>query len=687
MAATLAPAPMAPLPISEQVVHEVLLARGTIAAAELVEVFAPRDDAERLQLTRCISHIAEVLPASAWEEPLVRLRSAAAMAAPATKSRGPPLPIEPMAVRTLLLAQAQQAMPAAEFQARFAPRSEEERQCLAGLIADIAELATSPTGESRICLKAAEQRPPRAPPPVAAGDDGYQVTAMERDLVRKVLSSCQGGTIRTDELVRRLAPGDRTAKRRLARVLAEVARAVEQPDGCGGTAAYLVLRDENMHENSLPGGSATEPDHSGRSRHRSRRHCASNLTDASRATTAAASVLSQGSSASSSCWGSSDVRGYPAAEVVLGPSAAGPPLPPIRTPGPTVTEYLVYETLRARGGRMLSTELISAFQPMDAAGRRALAGIVQRIGKTVLTDVRDSAATIVLRETLLRERVEDRAATVIQLTQRRRRDDLSVAVSAGIAIQAAARRRLAFREACARWLARRAACTIQDYARRWKLNRLLHQARLQVRSASRLQTASRRWLVGRRIKERVERRQAAATSLQAAQRRQVAARAVAVLRREAIMARETPEERAAREATERTSLLRDKLRRRKRLERRQPASQEIAPEPEPPHEYVTMAQPPVQHVPDPEPARERPELREEGEGEGIDAMMSRIHRQAQGTGDEALTNTAHGQHQEGDGSAPMGSGLMPQEEDFLAAMREMMRAHGGDDNVDNDDDV
>ena len=50
------------MPISEQSVHEVLLSqpRMEMPAAALSSLFAPRDDAERLKLTRAIARICDV---------------------------------------------------------------------------------------------------------------------------------------------------------------------------------------------------------------------------------------------------------------------------------------------------------------------------------------------------------------------------------------------------------------------------------------------------------------------------------------------------------------------------------------------------------------------------------------------------------------------------------------------------
>ena len=81
--------------------------------------------------------------------------------------------------------------------------------------------------------------------------------------------------------------------------------------------------------------------------------------------------------------------------------------------------------LRDNGGRMASQALIARFSPLDGAGKRRLAAIVQKTCKTVLpeqTSGGSSGATVVLREMFVWEQTEARAATRIQRAQRERQE-------------------------------------------------------------------------------------------------------------------------------------------------------------------------------------------------------------------------------------------------------------------------
>ena len=237
--------------ISEQAVHDLLTSqpRATMLASYIPAVFAPRDDAERHELTRVIDKVCVVAPDQKGT-PVLRLKGNSLK----PRARGTPLPIEPMAVRALLLAQPGEQMAARVLSERFAPADDAERMRLSEVIHSVADLVTSehPGAEPMVRLRPTTT-PPRAscvmpedatPLPSAIGDDDSQpVTAVERDLVRKVLGNAPGGALRAEELARMIAPGDGGAKRRLARVVAEVARVAQRSDGSGGTVPVLVLRD------------------------------------------------------------------------------------------------------------------------------------------------------------------------------------------------------------------------------------------------------------------------------------------------------------------------------------------------------------------------------------------------------------------------------------------------------------
>ena len=705
--------PAKALPISEQVVHECLLSQPQmqLAASQLAKLFDPKSDAERLSLTRCISRVADIIPGIHGKEPLVRLRAVKERESSSSSHRssinerqsssshrGSPLPLEPIAVKALLLAQPQQEMAAAELSARFAPRSEEERMSLVELISQIGDLVTGADGQPVVRLRPSEQRPPmRSRQQSDAGgisseaEQGQPITPVERELVRKVLCSCPDGTMRADELVRMLAPTDPAAKRRLARVVVQVARAVEKPDGRGGKAAFLVLRDENSggingsgsSSGSIHGPSATY-NADGRRRHPTR-HCPSTLTDASRATTTGASQMSR--SSASAYWGASGVSSCSIAEHP----------PPAAQSALSVSEDNVIGLLRAKGGRMPSNVLISKFQPLDPSGKRRLASIVQRVCKTLLPasgTATDGTAVVVLREALLLESVELRAATRIQRAQRQRQEELYATMSAAIAIQCAARRRLAFQEACYRWEARRAVSIIQDHGRRLVYRAQLRRARMELRGALVLQMGARRWALQKRVARRLGERHDAAVRVQSARRQQIAKHACAMLAREAMMASETPEERAAREGRERTALLRDRLRRRKRLEERQQQQQQQPMQPVGEMQRISSPQQvAVQQeqrthsewgaaatVAEPQPeATEEVAHDVEEEPADIGSLLSRLSAQA--AGGDGLVLTAPGSAEEAVvGDMEFAGG------DFLAEMRAMMAAHGGDDETFSDED-
>jgi hypothetical protein len=735
----------APLPISEQCIEECLLAQPNtqLAASAFAALFMPQSEDEQLQLTKCISRVAELVT-DAKGEAVVQLRSKSLLGGKSSRlggGGGGPLPIEPLAVRALLLAQPQAEMAASELRARFAPADEAQRLLLVELIGQHSELVVGANGEPALRLVPSEYQ---AGTPAGAGGGGSAsavaravaqpaheppapITDAERDLVRQVLCARPGFRMRADELVKLLAPPNPTAKRRLARVVAEVATAVETPDGCGGSAAYLVLRDENSPSNILPphqhaaaasldaaSAASTGGDRGDRvraggagGRHASR-HCPSSLTDASRASTRPASMISAGSSASA-YWAAS-ASAVSSASAAAEAASAEPTLP--------VTEEALYSLLRGSGGRMGSAALIAKFLPLDAPGKRQLAALVQQLCKTLLPETdgpsladaagSPSGAVVVLREALIRERTEARAAAAIQRTQRARQAALDASVAAAIEVQAGVRRWFAFREACYRWEARRSATLIQAHARRLGYMRQLRHARAELRAAATLQMATRRVLLSRRVGAREWAKHEAAVAVQAARRRQLAARECGARRRQVRMALETPAEREAREAQERTCLLRDKLRRRKRIEQRQqdhhhqqqhrveappPRQAHLEPPQAPPLEPPPVAEQ-VQgrswhHAATAETAataagcarEEHPPQADDGEDdaevEGIGAMLSRLASEAHGgSGTQLLGAAMSGEEQELHDA--VGGG------DFMAAMRQMIAAHGGASDSDDD---
>jgi hypothetical protein len=169
-------------------------------AAALSALFSPRDDAERLKLTRAISRLCDMRTTPAGE-PAVRLRGSSA-------AHSPPLPIGAMAVRALLLAQPGEQMDVQALRERFAPADEAERQLLVAAISDVGELAASdrPGAGPILRLRREGARTPpssdakvvrgggTSPASVLSPDDAAQpVTSVERELVRKVLGSSPGG--------------------------------------------------------------------------------------------------------------------------------------------------------------------------------------------------------------------------------------------------------------------------------------------------------------------------------------------------------------------------------------------------------------------------------------------------------------------------------------------------------------
>ena len=527
------PVPPQPLPISEQAVHEVLLSQpGTeMPAAALSALFSPRDDAERLKLTRAISRLCDMRTTPAGE-PAVRLRGSSA-------AHSPPLPIGAMAVRALLLAQPGEQMDVQALRERFAPADEAERQLLVEAISDVGELAASdrPGAGPLLRLRREGARTPpssdakvgrgggTSPASVLSPDDAAQpVTSVERELVRKVLGSSPGG-LSAAQFAKLISPADAGAKKRLARVVAEVARVTERRDAHGKLVPVLMLRDAP----DAPDG------------------------EASALTSAAAAEASRRSSMTSGAVPSGGAESQRRGEHMH---------------ARVVTEEMVVELLRAKGGRMLSSVLISQLQPLDSTGRRSLAAIVQRVCKTVLPASRDDAAhsgaIVVLREVLLADKVEARAATCLQRRQRERQAHLFAAVGAAIKLQSSARRLAGARSVARRRVETHASLVLQAHARRRMAAEHARRRRTALEAATAVQMAFRRLELTRRVAARQAASHAAATAVQAAARGARGRQQARHARREALLARETDEQRAERLERERTALLRQKLLRRRR---------------------------------------------------------------------------------------------------------------------------
>ena len=361
---------LAPLPISSQAVQEVLLSHGEMPATDLAAMFAPADDQERKRLVHALSSIADMLPPSApGGQAIVRLKARSGAAPTGFMTpRGAPLPIEAISVRALLLAQPRQEMAVAELRERFAPPADEtERQALVSAISEVAEVVPAPSGPI-VRLLPSEQRPPRPVSASAAFEEaasmasGHQpITPIERELVRKVLAAKPNGAIKPAELVKMLAPNDPAAKRRLARVLSEVATVTAHADG----SQALVLRDTTNLDDASEAGSE-QP--SARRRRPSR-------SGSQFGSVSGGSALSEASTRSQSLRAPSWAASNAAPPVAPVPEDVEPPPPP-----PTlVSDELVLNVLRAQGGRLPSRELIDRLSPLDKAGQRALASFVQRL--------------------------------------------------------------------------------------------------------------------------------------------------------------------------------------------------------------------------------------------------------------------------------------------------------------------
>jgi hypothetical protein len=621
------PVPPQHLPISEQAVHEVLLSQpGTeMPAAALSALFSPRDDAERLKLTRAISRLCDMRTTPAGE-PAVRLRGSSA-------AHSPPLPIGAMAVRALLLAQPGEQMDVQALRERFAPADEAERQLLVAAISDVGELAASdrPGAGPILRLRREGARTPpssdakvvrgggTSPASVLSPDDAAQpVTSVERELVRKVLGSSPGG-LSAAQFAKLISPADAGAKKRLARVVAEVARVTERLDGHGKLVPVLMLRD-------APDG------------------------EASALTSAAAAEASRCSSMTSGAVPSGGADGQRRGEHMH---------------ARVVTEEMVVELLRAKGGRMLSSVLISQLQPLDSTGRRSLAAIVQRVCKTVLPASRDvaahSGAIVVLREVLLADKVEARAATCLQRRQRERQAHLLAAVGAAIKLQSSARRLAGARAVVRRRIEMHAALVLQAHARRRMAAEHARRRRTALEAATAVQMAFRRLELTRRVAARQAASHAAATAVQAAARGARGRQQARHARREALLARETDEQRAERLERERTALLRQKLLRRRRQQQTAAATTAAAQ-----GEEEGACQPPPLKAP--MATATSPLLTPAPKLSCLAARMPQHGDEHEPGGDDGDALEA------GDGAADVNVAG----EDFLAGMRKMMQQYGAE---------
>ena len=677
------PTVRAPLAISAQAVQEVLHASrdGALPASVLAARFNAVDDAARLRLVQALSAVADVVPVPSGES-IVRLKSKSASnnhGYHTPRSSGP-LPIDAVAVRALLLAQPRQEMLAADLKERFAASSDAERQALVVAISQVAELVGTPNSGPMVRLLPTEQRPALstavdAGSSVSSASRGganshhQPITPIERDLVRKVLAASPRASMRPADLVRLLAPDDPAAKRRLARVLSEVATVTSHPDG----SAYLVLRDSTNRPSSDDTESvASSVDRhvtGGGGRRRVRQPGFGGSSHMSPSTLSEASTRSVGLPCAPS-WAASG-HAPPVAQI---PEDAADDTPTV------VTEALVVDLLRAKGGRMPSIVLISRLQPLDRTGQRALALVVQRVCETQLPEgASNSGATIVLKESLIRDRLEARCASVIQHALRTRHEALMASVGAAVDVQAAARRMLARGEAQWHRTRRDAANMLQQAAVRRGYVRELHRARCELRAAITLQMAARRWRFHRNTARRAVGREYAAASVQAARRGQLARRSVALIARELMISKETPEETAAREERERTAMLRDKLRRRKRNEK---AEAERAAAPRRPQPLVAVDEATAadaaapSSLPAPPPPADNVQLVEDDADGVMRAMLSRM----------ALTEGGVDETDIGGSVGGLGAsvGLGAAGDDFLAAMRAMMAQHGGEDDVDDE---
>ena len=456
------------LPISDQVVHDVLFAqpRCSLPAAELAQLFGASSGTERQHLLAVISRVGE-LAYTTGGVPIVRLKKGAGggRAKKATKpAPSASLPIEAIEVRRVLLVQPGYQMEAGRLRALFAPQGEAQRQALAVAISEVAEMVREPPQAAQaapqmfVRLKRPDRQDPGravsqkasaraaieggggggrdkcgplptfAKPSTPAGKVGVggsscssvategeageeemlPVTSMERELIEHLLRSAPERRVPVGEMVRLLAPSGEKARRRLSLVLSKVARVIQVPAADGSTETCFTLRADASEASQL-------------------------------------SQLSQSQSQSQS----QQQRGGAMID------AHAPPLPPPRPrPAPrALTAAAVVDVLREVGGRMPTGELIGVFEPMDAAQRKLLSEVIAAEARVELAPGAREA-TVVLREAIVRERTERRVAAVVQRRWRAwsevRRDELQRHAVAALPLQSAARRLLAANEADAR---------------------------------------------------------------------------------------------------------------------------------------------------------------------------------------------------------------------------------------------
>ena len=272
------------LPISEHAIHEVLIAQPgmQMLAAELSMLFSARTEAERQQLTLAISRVADLI--SSTPGPVVRLRVAGASGirrratAQEAADSADKRTISADAVHALLRREPQQTMELSKLRACFDPRSKAERQALVVAIMEVADLLSEPgveaapgeqlarrfarlkpslmhAGDLEAATDGASTSEGLGPAPAEASEEALPVTSMERELVRTLLLGAPGGSMRSDEIARMLSADSEQARRRLALVVSQVARAVQRREG-SRLATHFVLREEGGQASGQAGGQA-----------------------------------------------------------------------------------------------------------------------------------------------------------------------------------------------------------------------------------------------------------------------------------------------------------------------------------------------------------------------------------------------------------------------------------------------
>jgi hypothetical protein len=352
-------------------------------------------------------------------------------------------------------------------------------------------------------------------------------TDSESARVIAALGLCPGRRVRTEGLVGLLAPRSEEERRRMAAAVAAVARVVEEGDGRGGTVTYFVLRARGE---GLPGEAGAARGRAGAGEAEAERALAATVRGKALAGAGAGADAGEmeefpwmegydddtgGGNGETGGAGGQPAAGVGAARVGLGCYNAAPP---------RVSEESVERLLSQHRGRMHSDALIFHFEPLSSLDRRKLSETVKLLARVQLPTHAGAPGIVVLRSTLAKEAAEARAAGVIQGQHRVRALRLRLrCAAAAMRMQAAARGRL-------------------DRVRR-------AAADAAARAAERARARS---------------EDGAAVAVQRRARGAAARVVVAALRRDLIIASETGEERAGREAWEREERLRAKLRQRRR---------------------------------------------------------------------------------------------------------------------------